>query len=105
MRRILVDHARAHRSAKRGGEEVKVPLDEALDAAVERPWDLIDLDEALERLTRQDSRKGRVVELHYFGGMKFDEIATVLEITPDAAAWDMRMAKAWLRRELGADSD
>ncbi len=103
MRRILVDHARAHRSAKRGGEQQKLPLDDALETAIVRPWDLLDLDEALDRLGNQDARKLQVVELHFFGGLKFNEIAEVLGATPDSVAWDMRMAKAWLRRELQSD--
>ena len=102
MRRILVDHARAHRSAKRGGGQTPIALDDALEADMSRPWDLINLDDTLERLAKQDARKARVVELHFFGGLKFDEIAEVLGITSDAVAWDMRMAKAWLRRELGS---
>ena len=100
MRRVLVDHARAHRSAKRGGGVAKRSLDDALQIAADRPWDMLDLDLVLERLAEQDERKARVVELHYFAGLKLRDIANVLEITPDAAAWDLRMAKAWLRREL-----
>ena len=102
MRRVLVDHARAHRSAKRGAGLPKLNLNEALKVAAEEPWDMLDLDLALERLGEQDSRKARVVELHYFGGLKFEDIAKLLEITHDAVAWDVRMAKAWLRRELQA---
>jgi RNA polymerase sigma factor (TIGR02999 family) len=100
MRQVLVDHARAHRSLKRGSGQARLPLDDALDAAVERPWDLLDLDAALDRLGQQDARKQRVVELHYFGGLTFDEIADLLGIPPGAVAWDVRLAKAWLRREL-----
>jgi RNA polymerase sigma factor (TIGR02999 family) len=95
-----VDHVRARLSAKRGGAQVRVPIDDAVQAAAERPWDLLALDEALERLGEQDARKARAVELHYFGGLRFDEIAAVLDITEGAVAWDLRMAKAWLRREL-----
>lgn len=100
MRRVLVDHARAHRSAKRGGERPRVPLDDALNVAVEPPWDLLLLEEVLERLSGQDARKAQVIDLHYFGGLTTDEIAALLEITPAAVAWDLRLAKAWLRREL-----
>ncbi|MCP3978647.1 MAG: sigma-70 family RNA polymerase sigma factor [bacterium] len=102
MRRVLVDHARVHRSAKRGAGKPKLNLDDVLQIADDRPWDLLDVDIALERLGEQDERKARVIELHYFGGLKLKEIAEVLEITPDAVAWDLRMAKAWLRRELGS---
>jgi RNA polymerase sigma factor (TIGR02999 family) len=100
MRRVLVDHARAHRSAKRGGDKVQLPLDEAADAKVEQRWDLLVLDEALERLAGHDARKAQVVDLHFFGGLTFEEIAELLGVTHDAVAWDLRMAKAWLRREL-----
>jgi RNA polymerase sigma factor (TIGR02999 family) len=105
MRRVLVDHARAHRSAKRGGGQVGFPLDEAREASVEQSWDLLVLDEALGRLAGHDERKAQVVDLHFFGGLTLDEIAQLLEVTHDAVAWDLRMAKAWLRRELQAIDD
>lgn len=105
MRRILVDHARAHRSAKRGAGAAKETLDEAMHTAMTRPWDLLDVDRALDGLAKHDANQARVVELHFFGGMKFAEIATVMERTPDSVAWSMRLAKAWLRRELSSSSD
>lgn len=109
MRRILVDHARAHRSAKRGGGLVKVALDDApqaaLQTAMNRPWDLLDLDRALTDLAEQDERKARVVELHFFGGMTLDEVAGVLDRTHDSVAWDLRLARAWLRRALSEPTD
>jgi len=100
MRRILVDHARAHRAAKRGGWVEKVALDEAIDALVERDIDLIALDEALCRLAGLHQRRGRVVELRFFAGLTLDETAEVLGVTRATVSRDWRGAKAWLAREL-----
>jgi RNA polymerase sigma-70 factor, ECF subfamily len=100
IRRILVDHVRSRASAKRGGDEVHVPLDDALLAARGRGVELLDLDKALSSLSATDARKGRVVELRYFGGLSIDETAEVLGISPETAKRDWRMAKAWLLRAL-----
>jgi len=100
IRRILVDHARSRQSAKRGGDEVRVPLDDALLAAHARGVELLDLDEALSALSRNDARKGRVVELRYFGGLSVEETAEVLGISLETAKRDWRMAKAWLFNAL-----
>jgi RNA polymerase sigma factor (TIGR02999 family) len=105
MRRVLVDHARSHGRAKRSGGAVKVSLDHQQLAAEARPADLIDLDEAMQRLSALDERKGRVVELHYFGGLSYDEIAAVTEVSPATVHRELRMARAWLARELGAEPD
>jgi len=101
MRRILVDHARQRAAAKRGGEAVQVPLDEAA-AAVRGAdaVDVIDLDAALEALARLDPRKSRLVELRYFAGLTIEEAARVLEISVETAKRDWRMAKAWLLAQL-----
>lgn len=101
MRRILVDHARQRAAAKRGGEAVQVPLDEAA-AAVRGAdaVDVIDLDAALEALARFDPRKSRLVELRYFAGLTIEEAARVLEISAETAKRDWRMAKAWLLAQL-----
>jgi RNA polymerase sigma factor (TIGR02999 family) len=101
MRRILVDHARQRAAAKRGGELVQVPLDEAA-AAVRGAdaVDVIDLDAALEALARLDPRKSRLVELRYFAGLTIEEAARVLEISVETAKRDWRMAKAWLLAQL-----
>jgi RNA polymerase sigma factor (TIGR02999 family) len=101
MRRILVDHTRARRTAKRGGGAPKISLDEALTVAPELPSDLVAIDEALEALTRIDGRKGRVVELRFFGGLTIEETSQVLKVSPDTVRRDWRLAKAWLLRELG----
>jgi RNA polymerase sigma factor (TIGR02999 family) len=100
MRRILVDHARRRRAAKRGDGAVKVPLDEALGAAVEPEVDLLVLEDALERLAAAARRPCRVVELRYFGGLTLEETATVLEVSVATVKLDWQMARAWLYREL-----
>ena len=101
MRRILVDQARARRTAKRGGGRPPISLDEALAAVPERASDLVAIDDALEALAKVDGRKGRVVELRFFGGLNIEETAEVLKVSPDTVRRDWRLAKAWLLRELG----
>jgi RNA polymerase sigma-70 factor, ECF subfamily len=103
IRRILVDHARRRRFAKRGGDRMQVPLDEVLLAAESRGVEVLELDEALQTLARMDPRKSRVVELRYFGGMKIEEAAEVLGISLETAKRDWRMAKAWLMAQLTED--
>jgi RNA polymerase sigma factor (TIGR02999 family) len=102
MRRVLVDHARAHAYQKRGGGARPVSLDEAVVASPDRAPDLIALDEALERLSKQDPRKGRVVELRFFGGLSVEETAAVLDVSPFTVIRDWNFVKAWLSRELKA---
>lgn len=100
IRRILVDHARHQRYAKRGGGQAHVPLDEALLGTRARGVEVESLDDALTSLATVDPRKARGVELRYFGGLSLEEIADVLEISPETVTRDWRMAKAWLFREL-----
>ncbi len=100
MRRILVDAAKARLAGKRGGRSPHVNLDEAMDAVPERPGDLVALDEALDALAEMDPRKGRVVELRFFGGMSVEETAEVLGISPQSVMRDWKLAKAWLMREM-----
>jgi RNA polymerase sigma factor (TIGR02999 family) len=101
MRRILVDHARTKHREKRGGKDVKVPLDDALGVgAAEKNTDLIALDEALTRLEVIDEQQVRVVELRYFSGLSLEDTADALGISRATAARDWSMAKAWLHREL-----
>jgi RNA polymerase sigma-70 factor (ECF subfamily) len=100
MRQILVDHARKHNAAKRGGTDIKLSLDEAMLVSEGPDMDLLTLDEALTRLATIDPRKGRTVELRYFGGLSMEETAEVLEVSMSTAKHDWSMAKAWLRREL-----
>jgi RNA polymerase sigma-70 factor (ECF subfamily) len=96
IRRILVDHARGRGYAKRGGNAMRVPLDDVLLGAQARGVEVLALDEALESLSKIDVRKGRVVELRYFGGLSVEETAEVLGISPETAKRDWKMAKAWL---------
>lgn len=103
MRRVLVDHARSHRSLKRGGTQEKVVLDETLAASAERATDLVALDEALERLSAVDTRKSKVVEMRFFGGLTVEETAEALGVSADTVMRDWRLAKLWLLRELEGD--
>jgi RNA polymerase sigma factor (TIGR02999 family) len=99
MRHVLVDFARSRRYQKRGGGAVHVALDEALPAAMADP-DLVALDAALEKLARVDARKGRVVELRFFGGLTIEETSDALGISAETVMRDWRFAKTWLLREL-----
>jgi len=105
MRRILVDHARKRKSAKRGGDARAVELDTLAEIlpAESRAADVLDLDEALERLLALEERKGRAVELHYFGGLSYEQVAEALEVSPATVHRDLRMARAWLYKELRDD--
>jgi len=98
MRRILVDHARARGRKKRGG--VAVSLEESVLVSPDREAELLAIDEALTRLADHDERAARVVELHYFGGLTYDEIAEALGVSAATVDRDLRFAKAWLYREL-----
>ena len=100
MRRILVDHARARQRGKRRGGAVHVDLDRVSVASPEAAPELIALDEALERLAALDERKARAVDLHYFGGFSYDKTAEVLGISAATVHRELRLAKAWLYREL-----
>jgi RNA polymerase sigma-70 factor (ECF subfamily) len=100
IRRILVDHARKRRYAKRGGGQVEIPLDEVLLGTRARGVEVEALDEALTALAKTDARKARVVELRFFGGLSLEETAEVLEISEETVTRDWRVAKAWLFREL-----
>jgi RNA polymerase sigma factor (TIGR02999 family) len=104
MRRILVDHARAHRSGKRGGARAKLELQDTLIAAQEQPDHLLALDAALNRLAEWDARQGKVVELRVFGGLSEDEIAQTLGVSVRTVKRDWSMAKAWLHGEIFGDS-
>jgi RNA polymerase sigma factor (TIGR02999 family) len=103
IRRILVDHARSRRSLKRGGG-VAVSLDEALLVSQERGADLVALDDALKTLAAMDPRRGRVVELRFFGGLSVEETAEVVRVSPETVMHDWKFAKAWLLRELGGNA-
>jgi RNA polymerase sigma factor (TIGR02999 family) len=99
MRRILVDFARSRRYLKRGGEVIRVTFEEALEAPSSQT-DWIALDDALSALEVLDPRKGRMVELRFFGGLSVEETAEVLEVSIETVHRDWKFAKSWLRREL-----
>ena len=104
MRRILIDHARRRHYVKHGGGAQRVALEEATKEAAlmsePRAAELLALDEALDELARLDPRKGRVVELRYFGGLSIEETAAVLDVSPMTVRRDWRAAKAWLFRRM-----
>jgi RNA polymerase sigma factor (TIGR02999 family) len=100
MRHILVDHARSQNRKKRGMRPQRITLNEAV-AIAEDGWpDLLDLDEALNRLAELDPRKAQAIEFMFFGGMTYEECAAALAISPITLYRELRMAKAWLNREL-----
>jgi len=100
MRQILVSYARSQRAKKRGGGALKIGLDEAAIVSPEQSKEIVDLHEALERLAILDSRKAQVVELKYFGGLNYDEMAEVLKISRVTVRRDWEFAKLWLYTEL-----
>lgn len=100
MRRILIDHARRHAYAKRGGGAKQVSLDEVAMVAKEAGSDLVRLDEALKILAKMDPRRSNVVELRYFGGLNNEEIAGVLKVSENTVTRDWNLARAWLYQQL-----
>ncbi len=104
LRRILVDHARVHRRQKRGGGAETISLDDAIIIGPQTAAEIVSLDEALQRLATHDRRKSEIIELLCFGGLTYDEAAAALKISPATVHRELKMAKAWLRRELTQDS-
>src|SRR5438128_2083321 len=102
MRRILVDHARTRKRAKRGGSDIRVPLEDAMAIARAPQLDVVALDEALNRLAEIDEQQGKIVELRFFSGLTVEETAEVLGISPATVKRDWSMAKAWLHREISS---
>jgi RNA polymerase sigma factor (TIGR02999 family) len=102
MRRVLVEHARKRKAAKRPGAAVRVALEEDVATAKPREADLIALDAALEELTAMDARQGRVVVLRFFGGLSLEEIAEVLDVSRATVNRDWRFARTWLYRRVAA---
>lgn len=102
MRAILVDHARKKNAQKRGGDRVRVPLQEAIDALGTPDLDVLDVETALLELRELDPRKVHVVEMRFFGGMAAKEIATVLGIAPATVQNDWYAARAWLKTRLSS---
>jgi RNA polymerase sigma factor (TIGR02999 family) len=106
MRRILIDQARRRQSEKRGGDVGKVALEEAATVSGERAAELIALDDALAELEKLDPRRGRVVELRFFGGLSIEETAEVMGVSPATVTREWSAAKAWLYRAMSqSDSD
>lgn len=104
MRQILVDYARRHRAAKRGGGAGNLSLDGAATLSSKKDVDVLSLDDALEALARIDPRQSRVVELRFFAGLSLEEISEVLEIAPATVQRDWTAARAWLHREISRSS-
>lgn len=102
MRRVLVDHARAHRAAKRGGDQFSVSLSQANQVASDPGVDLLNLHAALERLETLDPQQSQIVELRFFGGLTIEETAEVMSRSHATIEREWKMARAWLRRELDA---
>ncbi|MCI0488297.1 MAG: sigma-70 family RNA polymerase sigma factor [Blastocatellia bacterium] len=105
MRRVLIDHAKSHRRAKRGGGIIKVDLDQAAGLSAEQVSEALALDDVLDALARIDPRKGKIVELRYFGGLSVEETAEVLGISPTTVMRDWALAKAWLYNEIKGEND
>jgi RNA polymerase sigma factor (TIGR02999 family) len=100
MRRILINHALAHKASKRGGGRAGVTLEEVTAVVPDLDVDLLDVHEALELLAKQDRQKARVVELRFFGGCTIEETAEALDISTATVERDWRFARAWLRNRL-----
>jgi len=100
MRRILVDHARTRLADKRGGGATRVPIDQALSLSVERDADVLDIDQALQKLAALDARHAEIVSMRFFGGLSVEEVAAVLGTPKRTLEAEWSLIKAWLRREL-----
>lgn len=104
MREILIDHARSRGAAKRGAGQPVFSLDEFMDAPIERPAAMVMVDDAIQALESYDARKARLIEMRFFGGMTAEESAEVLELPVEKIRGELRIAQAWLRRELDRTS-
>ena len=100
MRRLLVNHANARNAAKRGGDAIKVTLNEGAVSGSNADADLLDLEEALQQLAELDARKAELIELQYFGGLSFKEMEEVTGLSSSTLDRDLRMARAWLKDQL-----
>lgn len=101
MRQILVDHARGKKRGKRWGDCLRVELSDLPAAFIQRPEDLLALDEALNKLAAKDARKARIVELRVFGGFSVEDVAGLLGTSKSTVEQEWTFIRAWLRRELG----
>ena len=102
MRQILIDHARTRTAAKRGGGVLNFSIDDSLDAAVGKPRELIAVDDALQALEQKDQLKAKLIEMRFFGGMTAEESADALDMPVERVRSEIRIARAWLHRELKA---
>jgi len=102
MRMVLVDHARANHAAKRGGAAAAVTLDDCMAVSPGRAPEVLEINEALDRLAEVDERKAKAIEMRYFGGMDREEIAAALGLTVFTVKRDLRLGEAWLRRFLAS---
>ncbi len=102
MRRLLVDHARARLADKRGGGRTHLELDERVHGAGRAEADLLEVDDLLEKLASFDERKAGMIELHYFAGLTYEEIAEAMSVSPVTVHRDLKVAKAWLQKEMRA---
>jgi len=100
MRQILVDHARSRAAVRRGGDQQRISIDDALLFSEDQAAELMAFDEALNRLSALDERKCRIIEMRSFGGMSVEETAEALAVSVPTIKREMRLARAWLRREL-----
>jgi len=100
MRQVLTDHARARLASKRGSGQQHYSLDEAMQSPGQKPTNIIALNDALDTLERDDPRKAKLIEMRFFGGLTAEESAAVLELPVEKIRSELRVAQAWLRREL-----
>ena len=100
MRRILVDHARRRNAAKRGGAQLTLLVDQAVEPSSQRELDLVALDDALKALAELDERQSRIVELRFFGGLSIEDTSRLLEISPATVKREWSTARAWLYEEI-----
>ncbi len=105
MRQILVDHARSRAAAKRGAGQAVFSLDEFMDAPIQRPAAMILVEDAIQALEIHDARKAKLIEMRFFGGMTAEESAEVLDLPVEKVRGELRIAQAWLRRELDKNND
>jgi RNA polymerase sigma factor (TIGR02999 family) len=100
MRQILIDHARTKYAQKRGGRQEKVSIDEYPYLCMEKPAVMVQIDDALNQLSRQDARKAKLIEMRFFGGLTAEESASVLGLPVNTVRRELRVAQAWFQREL-----
>lgn len=100
MRRILISYARKRNAEKRGGNETPVTFEDGMAPREARTEELLNLDEALEKLKKMNERHAKIVEYRFFGGLTYKEIANVMGDTEHSVRYDWRVARAWLKREL-----